>query len=282
MRVANLGGRLVLVDGSRALDVATASGGQFDADPQRIYPRWDEFREWFSGVELHGSPYAPGSLRSPVPAPGQVFAIGLNYRAHADETGLARPETVPPVFTKFPACIAGPYDDIAIPSGGHVDWEVELVAVIGRTAWRVAAADAWSHVAGLTVGQDVSERILQMAASPPQFSLGKSYPGFGPLGPVLVTPDEFEDPDDLGLECSIDGEVVQSGRTSQMIFPIGALIEALSAVVELRPGDVVFTARAAGVGMGRVPARYLAAGELLVSSIEGIGTLRNRMVAART
>ena len=134
---------------------------------------------------------------------------------------------VPATFTKFPASLAGPFDDIELV-GTNVDWEVELVAVIGRRADRVAEADAWSHIAGLTVGQDISDRDLQFAAGA-QFSLGKSRRGFGPMGPWLVTPDEFANPDDLALGCSVDGETVQDARTSDLIFDIPRLVAELSA-----------------------------------------------------
>ncbi len=157
-----------------------------------------------------------------------MFAIGLNYRDHAAETGLDAPDA-PPTFTKFASCLTGPETDLVLPTD-TVDWEVELVAVIGREATDVPAADAWSYVAGLTVGQDFSERTSQMAGPAPQFSLAKSFPGFGATGPWLVTPDEFADRDDLTIACEIDGETVQSGRTGQMMFPVADLIAHLSAV----------------------------------------------------
>lgn len=184
------------------------------------------------------------------------------------------------MFTKFPSCITGPYGDIELPPGGHVDWEVELVAVIGRHAHRVPAARALEHVAGYAVGQDISERVLQLAAAPPQFSLGKSLPGFGPAGPWLVTLDEFADSGDLALGCETNGEPVQSSRTSQLIFGVPALVASLSATLPLLPGDVIFTGTPAGVGLGRNPQRWLADGDVLTSHIEGIGEMRHRFAAA--
>jgi 2-keto-4-pentenoate hydratase/2-oxohepta-3-ene-1,7-dioic acid hydratase in catechol pathway len=183
---------------------------------------------------------------------------------------------VPATFTKFPASLAGPYDDVEIPNG-LIDWEVELVAVIGTRCDHVDAEDAWSHVAGLTVGQDISDRGLQFAAGA-QFSLGKSRRGYGPLGPWIVTPDEVDDPDDLALGCSVDGETVQDARTSDLIFPVRQLVAELSAVVPLLPGDIIFTGTPAGVGAMRQPARFLEKGQVLESWIEGIGTIRNRCV----
>lgn len=281
MRIANIANRLALIIDGGAVDVSKASDGEFAADPQGIYERWDDFTAWVSSADLPaGDPFDTGDLGSPAPAPRQVFAIGLNYRAHADESGFAAPVGEPPVFTKFPSCIVGPFGEITLPPGGHTDWEVELVAVIGRLAYRVEEQDALSYVAGYAVGQDLSERTLQMAATPPQFSLGKSLPGFGPIGPWLVTLDELDDPNDLELHCAIDGEQVQSGRTSDLIFSVPVLISRLSASIPLLPGDVIFTGTPSGVGMGSTPPRFLAEGEQLVSRIEGIGELRHRFVTA--
>ena len=214
------------------------------------------------------------------PAPRQLLAAGLNYRDHAGESGFEVPEGLPPVFTKFATSITGPVSMVRLPAGGHTDWEIELVAVIGARAWRVAESDAWRHVAGLTVGQDLSERISQLAGPAPQFSLGKSLPGFSPMGPCLVTPDEFADPDDLGLRATVNGEEVQKARTSELIFPVPVLVSRLSHRLPLLPGDVIFTGTPAGVGLARNPQRWLADGDELVSTIEGIGELRQRFAAA--
>jgi 2-keto-4-pentenoate hydratase/2-oxohepta-3-ene-1,7-dioic acid hydratase in catechol pathway len=151
--------------------------------------------------------------------------------------------------------------------------------VLARRAERVAASDAWSYIAGLTVGQDLSERIRQSAGPAAQFSIGKSFPGFAPMGPWLVTPDEFDNPDDLELGCAINGESVQHSRTSQLIFSVPQLIEGLSATLPLLPGDVIFTGTPSGVGLGRNPQRWLQPGEELVSYVSGIGELRQRFVS---
>ncbi|WP_053385977.1 fumarylacetoacetate hydrolase family protein [Leucobacter japonicus] len=278
MQIGNLAGRLVIITPEGAVDVAGASGNRFDSDPQRIYDRWSDFLSWAEHASLpEASPFEREALQAPAPRPAQVFAIGLNYREHADESGFEVPAAYPPVFTKFPSCITGPYREIRLPEG-DVDWEVELVVVIGKPAWRISTEEGWDYVAGVTVGQDISERLLQFAMTPPQFSLGKSLPGFGPIGPVLVTPDELDDPDDLELSCSINEVVVQQGRTSQMIFSVGELIATLSSSVRLQPGDLVFTGTPSGVGIGRTPPLYLRDGDELVSTISGIGTLRNRFV----
>jgi 2-keto-4-pentenoate hydratase/2-oxohepta-3-ene-1,7-dioic acid hydratase in catechol pathway len=275
MKIANANDRAVLVLGDEIADVATASGGRFGPDPMDVYDDWGAFVDFAGTVTAGTAPLVETDLRCPVPNPRQVFAIGLNYRSHAEESGMAVPD-VPATFTKFPASLAGPFDDVEIV-GGSVDWEVELVAVIGTRADRVAEAGAWGHVAGLTVGQDISDRHLQFAAGA-QFSLGKSRRGYGPMGPWVVTPDEVPDPDDLALGCAVDGEKVQDARTSDLIFGVPRLVAELSAVLPLLPGDVVFTGTPAGVGLARQPARFLAAGQTLESWIEGIGTIRNRCV----
>jgi 2-keto-4-pentenoate hydratase/2-oxohepta-3-ene-1,7-dioic acid hydratase in catechol pathway len=280
--VGNLAGRLVLIIGDTAVDIEKASNGEFGADPQAVYEQWDTFTEWARSAQLPaGDQFDPRDLGAPAPTPRQVLAIGLNYRAHAAESGFDAPVGEPPVFTKFPSCIVGPYADVTLPPGGHTDWEVELVVVMGRRAYQVGAGDALSYVAGYAVGQDISERTLQMAAKPPQFSLGKSLPGFGPVGPWLVTLDEFDDPNDLELGCAIDGERMQLGRTSDLIISVPELVARLSRTLPLLPGDLIFTGTPSGVGLGRTPQRYLAHGEELVSHIEGIGELRHRFVAAK-
>lgn len=277
MRVANLNGRLVLLAAGGAVDVERASAGRFGPDPMTAYRHWAEFTAWARDSRGAPEPYDPAELRAPVPGPRQVFAIGLNYRAHAEESGLAPPER-PVVFTKFPSCLTGPYGDITLPEGGHTDWEAELVAVIGRRAHRVAEADAWGHVAGLTAGQDLSERRTQLAGPAPQFSLGKSLPGFGPTGPCVVTPEEFADPGDLEIGCAVNGETVQRSRTGDLIFSVPRLVAELSALLPLLPGDLVFTGTPAGVGLGRSPQRWLAPGDELVTRIETIGEMRHRLV----
>jgi 2-keto-4-pentenoate hydratase/2-oxohepta-3-ene-1,7-dioic acid hydratase in catechol pathway len=281
MRIATIDHRVSLLTDDGAVDIHAASDGRFGPDPINVYEQWADFVAWAGSADLpEPQPYAFGDLGSPSPSPRQVYGIGLNYSDHVAESGFAKPTTAPPVFTKFPTCITGPTGDITLPPGGHTDWEVELVVVIGPTAVNVAAADAWDYVAGLAVGQDVSERILQMGATPPQFSLGKSFPKFGPVGPWLVTTDEFDNPNDLELGCSINGEEMQKGRTRDLIFNVADLIEQLSRVTPLLPGDIIFTGTPSGVGLGRNPQVWLKPGDELTSYIEGIGEMRHRFVAA--
>ena len=280
MRIANLAGRLTLLRADRGLDVATASDGRFEPDPQAVFGRWEEFELWAAEAPVDdATPFDPLLLGAPAPRPAQVFTIGLNYSEHAHEAGFVVPDVAPPVLTKFPSCITGPYGDVRLPPGGNTDWEVELVVVIGRGAVDVALGDAWTHVAGLAVGQDLSERRSQMVGRAPQFSLAKSFLRFGPVGPWLTTVDELDDPDDLAVSPAVNGETVQDARTSQLLLDVPHVLVQLSSVVPLLPGDVVFTGTPAGVGMGRTPQRWLAAGDELVSKIEGLRELRHRFIA---
>lgn len=280
LRFANVAGRGSLLLGDALIDVARASGGRFSEDPMTALAAWDAFGEWARGRSAADAtgPRSPADLGPPVPRPSKVFGIGMNYRDHAEEAKLEIPKS-PVVFTKFPNCISGPFADVGLYSD-RVDWEVELVVVIGRRGRRIAEKDALAHVAGYTVGQDVSDRRMQFADKPPQFSMGKSIDGYGPIGPALVSLDAFADPNDLGLTCDVAGERMQSGRTRDMIFPVATLVAYLSKWCTLEPGDLIFTGTPAGVGSTRDPRRYLAVGEEIVSTIEGIGTIRNRCVAA--
>jgi 2-keto-4-pentenoate hydratase/2-oxohepta-3-ene-1,7-dioic acid hydratase in catechol pathway len=280
MRFGNVGGRMQLVVGDGLVDVEAASGGRVPADPVAALERWDALAEWArsaAGASEPTAPVAGASLLAPVPRPRQVFGVGLNYRQHVAEGAGAVPEE-PAVFTKFPSCIAGPTGEIPVGSE-TVDWEVELVVALGRAAHRLPVERAWDHVAGLMAGQDISDRAVQRRP-PAQWSLAKSFTGFGPTGPFLVTVDDVPDRDDLELGCSVNGEEVQKARTSDLIFPVPELVSRLSHIVTLWPGDLIFTGTPSGVGYARTPPRFLHAGDLLTSYIEGIGELRNRCVAA--
>ncbi len=280
MRLVNAAGRLGLLTERGVVDVASASGGRFSADPQGVYGRWAEFTAW--AAELPQSDVTPlddQSLGSPCPRPRQVFAIGLNYVDHAEEAGLPTSATSMVVFTKFPTSITGPVGDIELPAGS-VDFETELVVVIGKPAHKVGVEGAWGHVAGLTLGQDLSERELQLRPPNPQFSLGKSFPGFGPTGPVLATIDEFADPDDVEISCLLNGEQMQRGRTSNMIFSVPRIIAELSATLPLLPGDVIFTGTPAGIGWARDPRVLLRPGDVLTTTADVIGTMNHRFVPA--
>jgi 2,4-didehydro-3-deoxy-L-rhamnonate hydrolase len=276
MRLANADGRAALVIGDHVADLATVSGGRFGPDPMTIYRDWDSFVEFALTVTDGTGPLVEADLRNPVPHPRQVFAIGINYRSHAEEASIALPE-VPAVFTKFPASLAGPFDDVEV-FGSAIDWEAELVVVIARPADRIPEAEAWSVVAGLAAGQDISDRHLQFAAGA-QFSLGKSRRGYGPVGPWVVTLDEFAHPDDLAVGCSVNGEKMQDARTGDLIYSVPSLIAEISAVVPLLPGDVIFTGTPSGIGAVRQPPRFLQPGDVLETWVEGVGLLRNRFVS---
>jgi 2-keto-4-pentenoate hydratase/2-oxohepta-3-ene-1,7-dioic acid hydratase in catechol pathway len=258
-------------------DVATASGGEFGPGIDELYGRWESFRNWASGAGPQESvAVRRDQLGSPSPSPRQVFAVGANYGKHVAETGRDIPKDLA-IFTKFPSCIIGPYDSVIIRSD-YVDWETELVVVMGRPAQDVQEADAWSYAAGVTVGQDLSERILQRTSPRNQYCLPKSMPGFGPTGPHLVTIDELANPGDLELSCTVNGDTQQQARTSDMVFSVPQIIARLSELCRLLPGDLIFTGTPAGVGGAQDPPRYLRDGDVLVSHIEGIGDMENRFV----
>lgn len=279
MRMVNAAGRLGLLTPSGVVDVETASGGTFSADVQAVYDRWSEFGRWAAGAS-HSSaqPLEQMTLGPPAPRPRQVFAIGLNYLDHAAESGLDASAASMVVFTKFPSSITGPFDDIYLPAGS-VDWETELVVVIGEPAHRISEEAAWSHVAGLTIGQDLSERELQLRPPNPQFNPGKSFPGFAPMGPELVTVDEFDNPDDIELGCTLNGTQMQKGRTGNMIFSVPAIISRLSFTLTLFAGDVIFTGTPAGIGWARKPPVLLQPGDELITTAQSIGSMRHRFVA---
>ncbi len=280
MKIANVAGRATVVTGpGRGVDVASASAGAYGPGLPDLFRQWGRFRAWAAGGTLESPEvtFTPEQLGPPSPRPLQVYAIGLNYRDHAAETGADLPPE-PLVFTKFQSSLTGPVTEVTLPTK-TVDWEVELTVVIGLDAVNVPEADVWDHVAGLTVGQDISERTLQLTGTPPQFSLAKSYPGFSPTGPYLVTPDELGPADRLEIGCALNGVTVQQSSTSQLIFSVPTLIAKLSAVTPLHPGDLIFTGTPGGVGIARKPPKYLAPGDELISYITGIGQLRQRFVA---
>jgi 2-keto-4-pentenoate hydratase/2-oxohepta-3-ene-1,7-dioic acid hydratase in catechol pathway len=242
------------------------------------------------GVQWVRAAAASGSLPSldisglrigaPIARPGAVLCIGMNYAAHAAETGAA-PPAWPVLFYKAPNTVVGPNDDVHIPrSSVKTDWEVELAVVIRRRASYLASpAEALSYVAGYTISNDVSERAFQLESSGGQWSKGKSCETFNPLGPCLVTADEIGDPQSLGLRSWVNGEQRQSSTTKDMIFDVATLIYQLSQVTVLDPGDVINTGTPEGVALsGRFP--YLKAGDVMEVEIDGIGRQRQRLVQA--
>ena len=281
MKLANLAGRLVIVTDGGAVDVEAASGGTFSSSPQSVYDVWNSFTAWAASADRSGAAaYSEDVLEAVVPRPRQIFAIGLNYREHANESGFAIPEN-PVFFTKFASSLTGARADIVLPSEA-VDYEVELVVVMGKDASRVSVEDAWSYVAGLTAGQDISERAVQNRGPAPQFNLAKSFPGFSPIGPVVVTPDEFANRDGIRVrtlvETGTEITTKQDGNTDDLIFSVPELVSRLSQTLTLYAGDIIFTGTPSGVGIGKKPPVYLEKGQILVTQIDGIGELRNRLV----
>ncbi len=215
-------------------------------------------------------------LLAPLPRPGKIFGIGLNYRDHAEETGNPIP-AVPMVFSKAVTAVIGPGGPIAIPpASSMIDYEGELAVVIGRTARRVSATEALAHVAGYTILNDVTARDYQTRSG---HCLGKSFDTFAPMGPALVTADEIPDPGALELRTIVSGEPMQHSNTRHLIFDVAKLIEYISAGVTLEPGDVITTGTPAGVGVRRNPKRFLRAGDVVRVEIDGIGALENPVVA---
>lgn len=232
--------------------------------------------EWLDrGVVL---PRAGLSLAAPVPRPGKILCLGLNYRDHAEEAGHKIPE-VPIVFSKQLSCVIGPGEPIVLPPvSSQVDYEVEFAFVIGRRAKAVTESEALAHVAGYTIFHDVSARDYQLRTS--QWHVGKSFDTFGPMGPWLVTRDEVPDPHALAVELRLNGRVMQKSNTRHLIFGVFALVAYLSRVMTLEPGDVVSTGTPGGVGLFMTPPRYLRPGDVCALEIERLGVLENPVVSA--
>jgi 2-keto-4-pentenoate hydratase/2-oxohepta-3-ene-1,7-dioic acid hydratase in catechol pathway len=216
-------------------------------------------------------------LLAPIPRPPKLICIGLNYRDHAAETRMEIPK-IPTIFAKFSNVVIGPGDAIVLPkNSSRPDYEAEFMFVIGQGGRHIAAEDWQRHVFGYTVFNDVSARDFQMATT--QWMIGKTFDTFAPMGPYLVSADEIADPHALDISLSIGGEVLQHSNTRELIFKIPELVAYLSSVVTLEPGDVVATGTPAGVGFARKPPRYLQPGEEVIVTIEGIGELRNPVIA---
>ena len=277
-RLASVAGRATLVWSDSYGDVERISSGRFGSDPQEALRTWDRFEDWARSVEPEtpGLPQ-PRLLGPPVPCPSQVFAVGLNYREHVAEAGYDT-SGLPQVFTKFPSCLASPFSTVAVTSP-RLDWEVELVVVMGRTGRNIDEADAWSSIAGLMIGQDLSARDVQLAGAAPQWSLGKSFKGFGPIGPWITLASELANRDDLMIECDLNGELVQRDRTSNMIWSVAELVARISSVCELVAGDLIFTGTPSGVGNRRQPPVFISPGDRLTSRIEGLGEMINNFVS---
>jgi 2,4-didehydro-3-deoxy-L-rhamnonate hydrolase len=274
IELCNVNGRSSLHLDGNVIDVERRSHGSFSRDPMDALTRWEQFCTWAELVNPDAAdvPLDPTLLGPCVPRPTQVFAIGVNYRDHAREANLEEPKQ-PMVFTKFQSCLSGARSQVPLTSE-TVDWEVELVVVIGHAGHRIREADALNHVAGYCIGQDISDRRAQMADVPPQFSYGKSATGFGPIGPWVVAREAVEWAN-LELTCEINETRMQNGKSRDMVFGVPALIAFLSRYCTLLPGDLIFTGTPAGVGSGRKPRQYLQPGDVIRSKITGLGELEN-------
>ncbi len=216
-------------------------------------------------------------LGPPLRGIGKIIGVGLNYRDHAEETGLPLPKE-PTLFLKAPSALCGPTDDLVMPREAKcVDWEVELGVVIGMPGVYIAERDALDHVLGYCIGIDFSERDFQFNRGGQGFK-GKSADTFAPLGPFLATRDEIADPQDLPLRLSVNGKLKQNGSTREMIFSVAELVSYISRFMSLQPGDVILTGTPAGVGLGQKPPVYLKAGDVVTASIDGLGEQSHKVV----
>jgi 2-keto-4-pentenoate hydratase/2-oxohepta-3-ene-1,7-dioic acid hydratase in catechol pathway len=282
--------RLGIVNGDTIADVASldrsgTTPASLLALVQAGPDAWRHVRDVVaSATTMVGYPLTAVRLHAPIPRPTKnVICLGLNYEAHARESARARGReavlpTVPVVFTKTPLTVTGPHDDVVVDRTAtqQVDWEVELGVVIGVGGKNIARADALTHVFGYTVVNDLSARDLQHAHQ--QWFKGKSLDGFCPMGPAVVTADKIPDPQALRLRLAVNGVSKQDSNTSDMIFPVDALIEWLSKGMTLEPGDIIATGTPEGVGIGRTPQEFLNDGDVVETTIDGIGSLRNRIV----
>ena len=274
------GPRVAAVDGERAIDL-NAADGSMPRSLKALLALGEGGLDRAAAALHSGESLEVASLRrlAPIPHPQKVICVGLNYADHAAETGAAVPSE-PLIFNKFPTTIRADGDDIVLPSeSDQVDYEAELVVVIGRGGRRIPRSEAFNHVGGYCCGHDVSARDWQKGKPGKQWLLGKSFDSFAPVGPHLVTADEIDDPGQLDIALRLNGEVMQQSNTRQLIFPVDELIAYVSQVCTLEPGDLIFTGTPPGVGMARTPPVWLKPGDVAEVEIEKIGVLRNQVVA---
>jgi 2-keto-4-pentenoate hydratase/2-oxohepta-3-ene-1,7-dioic acid hydratase in catechol pathway len=223
-------------------------------------------------------PAAEARLLAPIPDPHKIVCVGLNYRDHAAESGAPIPKD-PVLFSKYATALIGPEETIELPSSSsEVDFEAELVIVIGKKGRHLKAQEAWSHVAGYTVGHDVSARDWQLKKDGKQWMVGKTFDTFAPTGPWIVTADEVPDPHNLAIKLRLNGKTMQDSNTRQMIFNVGEVVAYCSQVFTIEPGDLIFTGTPPGVGMARKPPVFLKPGDVAEVEVEKLGVLRNRVV----
>lgn len=268
---AGAGARVGLVKGDAIIDL-----GRGD-DMIGLIASWPDAKDAIANAAGAATPLAAARLLAPVPRPGKIFAIGLNYADHIAESGVETPQQQV-WFTKAVTSVNGPHDPILIAKAGpFVDYEVELVAVIGAGGRNIARADAAKHVFGYCIGNDVTERMWQHRT--PQWSLGKSFDTHAPVGPWIVTVDEIGDPHDLGLRCIVNGETRQNSNTRHLVFDIWSQIEHLSQAMTLEPGDLIFTGTPGGVGAAMSPRQFLKAGDVVRCEVDRIGAIEATLTA---
>ena len=273
---ANINNRSALVQGEAFFDLSTITNGAVSSDPMKAIQNSDLLHHYATQLDDYESSglIAEANVSAPIPQPRNSFGVGLNYQLHVEEAASKTPNT-PMVFTKFPSSICGPTDAVIMRSD-ECDYEGELLVVIGKDGKDIPDEEAWSYVLGLSVGQDFSDRGIQYKDQPAQFNLGKSFDTFGPTGPYLVSTDSFADPNDLQIVTTVNGEVRQNDRTSNMIFDIPTLISYISSITSLAAGDIIFSGTPEGVGFRN--GSFLKDGDIVETTIEGIGTMRNRCV----
>ena len=277
-KLGSINNKAVLINDNDFFDIETISNGEVSSNSIEalasseklsiLNSKLDEFKPNGSLNDV--------SLDPPV-VPNNVFAVGLNYKAHAEESNMEIPQ-FPLIFTRLSTCLSGASSNIEMRSD-LVDYEAELVFVIGKGGKNISKENAWDHVAGLTVGQDISDRAVQFHATPPQFSLGKSFDTFGPIGPYIVSTDELNNKESLQIECWVNDEKRQDSNTDDLIFDIPYLISYISEFITLNVGDLIFTGTPSGVG--GTQGKFLKDGDILKTSIEGIGTLENKCVKVK-
>ena len=267
---------VILADGRRI----DASG--FGQDYDEAFFGGDGLARLAAWIERDGAraPMVGADIRlgPPLTRPSKIICVGLNYRDHAKESGMALPPE-PVIFFKATSAIVGPNDDVVIPKGStKTDWEVELAIVIGKRANYVTEADAPAHVAGYVLHNDYSERVFQLERSG-QWVKGKSCDTFAPLGPFIATPDEIGDVHDLPMWLTVNGERKQNGTTRDLVFNVPTLVSYISQFMSLLPGDIISTGTPAGVAMGHTPPRFLQPGDVVELGIEGLGSSRQQLRA---
>ena len=275
-KLANIDGKSSLIHGDSYYDINSISQGEITSDPFYILDSLDDLHDLSSKIDnFEPTGLIENSLLgAPVTNSRNCYAVGLNYRAHAEESGMEIPP-FPMVFTKHTSCIVGPFDNIEMRSD-IVDYEAELVLVIGKKGKNISKESAWDHVAGLTVGQDISDRAVQFHATPAQFNLGKSFDTFGPIGPYLVSPDSVANKNAVHLECHINNELRQESSTDDLIFTVPDIISYISEFLTLNTGDLIFTGTPSGVGATQ--GKLLKDGDIITTSIKEIGTIKNKCI----